>query len=369
MSRNLYPQPKPPTDASTKDLRDSLEFVTQIIGPCIPRCRILAFGLPPPFAQHIADLFASEMPLLEVLTLSNAPRGSLTSIDLTHCPRLGEVRVGTSYDFNPRLRFDQALFPNLRDVVTTDNMDQAWQILANAPSVVKADLLFRNPDVYTTSLLSPQSHILHLSKLNHLEINTSSRVDPALFYASLFVPALQSLQVDFGSEDNSENVSWPHLNSMLRQSRPPLESLTISNIPGSTLDVLQMLYMVPNLKDLNIIQTRISDWFWTALTDEVGHTASTGPPSVIVLREEERRFLNTCGCLCPDLKKLHIRFGGDQNPSLVASMISSRLQRPLKSFVLFKCGFEEEELIALAGIRECMTDGLELEIQANWGLS
>lgn len=374
-SRAVYPSNLVDANKDKDVLREALELIAPLVAPHISRCRTLTIGLPPPFAQLFADLFGNGdgMPLLESLSLVTPPKSSLTLIDLTKCPRLTKIRVSTSYEFHPRLHLGQnPAFPNLREVDSTDNMDQSWQILANAPAVVKASLLFRHP-IDTSLSLAPESHTLRLSKLTKLEISTSSRVDPRLFYARLWVPGLRELDVDFGSEvPNNGDVDWPYLSDMLRGSRPPLESLTLSNFPGTPLDVLRVLQLVPGLKSLNVTQIQAGDWLWLALTDgdEPGPLARPIDYQV-TLWGHERRFLSTHDCLCPDLEKLHIRFGGEQNPLLVATMVTSRYRRvtrgPLKSLSLFACGFEREMLVSLPGVDACVADGLELDVQSTWG--
>lgn len=284
------------------------------------------------------------MPYLQELKVGRMPGPNESYIDLSKCPNLTSLTL-FSHQLKPRLPLAGRLLPCLTTLDLRLDMDMTWQILTNAPSLTNCRLLIVEP-VGITFDSSP----IHLPNLVELTLATSSRVDPGDFLDSIRVPSLRKLQFDFGFAIVGN--SWPHLNNMLRDSRPPLESLSVWSLPISEDDLLQCLHYVPSLKTLDITLSSVGDALWLSLTYPDADSSLNA---------------SSVSCLCPELTVLCVRHCGHCSRRLVQSMVISRSRKkPLRTLALSGCGFKREELFDHPEFRSCLDAGLKLEITEGW---
>lgn len=324
--------------------------------------------LPVPYCLSVSSLLMSGMPLLEELRIIKGLGQNQTPLDLTKSPLLTKLYLDVTPVFTqpmlPSSDAHQAYFPNLRNVDMKGSRSTVFSILSNAPSLIQAFIIFRDP----SDAFLPESLTLHLPSLRRLAVGTSNLVNPAIFFDRLHASALRTLNLDFGFDIGEE--PWIHLNNMLRQSRPPLESLKVADLPNSHGELLLTLELLPTLKSLMLHQTKVNDVVLVALTDRTCKDEIVNREEGTAATLDDTLFLQSCPSgLCPKLENIVIYNCGIHKVSLVGNMIVSRAgAAPLKSLELVGIGFDRNALIELQGVRRCVDEGLVVEVAATWGL-
>ncbi|TDL19079.1 hypothetical protein BD410DRAFT_449616 [Rickenella mellea] len=188
---------------------------------------------------------------------------------------------------------------------------------------------------------------IELSYLTHLSLRCSEGVDPHRLFGRLFLPVLISLElfIIFSSD-----TDWPHLQTMLARSRPPLQNLCLRFVPMTELTLVGCLSCVPTLTELELEGIECSDTILNALTVD-----------------EFKGDVNGSKNLCPWLET--IDFVNDvysefSRRAMKGMIISRRKNANFargKALTLIKCqSFNFDGIRSNPDIAECLKDGLVL---------
>ncbi|TDL18132.1 hypothetical protein BD410DRAFT_510014 [Rickenella mellea] len=188
-----------------------------------------------------------------------------------------------------------------------------------------------------------------LSHLSHLYLDFSYAVDPCRLFDRLFLPALICLELTMSL---GHITDWHHVQTMLANSRPPLQSLILWSVPMTEETLIGCLSYVPTLNELELHGMPCSDRILDSLTvDEAGADGS--------------RYL------CPWLETVNFGTTKEDNcdfsPRAMTDMIVSRWRDAKNSgftrgntLTLVVCRFKFSRIRSNPEIAQCLNDGLVL---------
>ncbi|TDL25505.1 hypothetical protein BD410DRAFT_784498 [Rickenella mellea] len=183
---------------------------------------------------------------------------------------------------------------------------------------------------------------------------TPSGLSLGPFLDRIRTPNLRSMSLN-GDQSmllSSSITNWPHLESFIARSRPPMLYLSLSLIPLTEAELLDCLRSLPELRILHLVSVRVTDEFLNSLS---GSRSLHSP--------DHRDLANggTAPLLCTSLKTISVRAGRFSEPA-AASMVVHRWSlgnKQLRNVEMVSCGFRSKRRHA---IEKCVNEGLRYRI-------
>ncbi|TDL15678.1 hypothetical protein BD410DRAFT_100024 [Rickenella mellea] len=188
---------------------------------------------------------------------------------------------------------------------------------------------------------------IKLPHLTHLLLLFSTGIDPGRLFDRLFLPMLISLEL-FMKSDDIEYTDWPHIQTMLARSRPPLKTVRLDFVPITEATLIGCLSFIPTLVSLEFEGVQCSDAILGSLiVDEADAGGSNN--------------------LCPWLERIDFGNNWHFSERALIEMIVSRMKNANntngtrgRALTFIQCPFAFRHIRSNPDISECLKDGLVL---------
>ncbi|TDL18135.1 hypothetical protein BD410DRAFT_793627 [Rickenella mellea] len=252
--------------------RDLLPEIFDMIVSQSWRWKEIDMTVPIDFANILlAPFHAGTLPQLVNFDSVILGEGSASghSIHLSSAPRLQRFHhdtyaEGVHIDFGGPIHVIRSV-----DVILFDNprvsLSDLFTCLTHCPLLTKLDITIAESS--RNSLPRELPPTIQLSHLRELSLWLFVGVDPCHLFDRLFLSALISLDLQMHVDDDDDTYTdWPHLKSMLSNSRPPLQTLLLHCVPISEATLIECLSYTPCLISFTIGEMKCTDTTLERLT-------------------------------------------------------------------------------------------------------
>ncbi|TDL16596.1 hypothetical protein BD410DRAFT_795156 [Rickenella mellea] len=315
--------------------------------------------IPPKFDNiMLAPFQTGQVPQLECFDITEIQLADVVySFALSSAPRLQEFRYyndfgGGHIDFGGQTHrikkidivFEMGIDSDSEMEMLGLSLGDLLTCLTNCPLLEQLNIPFTKP---WTNPAQETPTIIELSHLRGLALNLSPGIDPGFLFDILFLPALKFLTI-YMEHSGNRYTDWPHLRSMLKRSRPPLQHLRVA-VPMTEATLIESLSYIPSLTFLSYGRVDCTDSILDSLA--LGKSDSTKN-------------------LCPSLQTIDfgLNFYGDNMPfspnAMIAMILSRRQHAESTSGKVLEAvrggAFKFDSVSSNPDIAKCVDKGLKL---------